>query len=64
VLKRVSDGNPDFLQYLERQSLILGERMVIKEKFSFDNSLEIERMDQSRITLSETVANHLFVSLI
>jgi len=62
VLQRVADGNPDFLQYLERHSLGLGERIRIKEKFSFDNSLEIERADHSTLTLSETVSNRLFVS--
>ena len=62
VLQRVADGNPDFLQYLERHAIGLGERIVVKEKFSFDNSLEIERTDQSTLTLSETVSNRLFVS--
>jgi len=62
VLQRVADGNPDFLQYLERLGLALGETFTIKEVLSFDNSVEVEREDHSVLTLSETVSNRLFVS--
>lgn len=64
VLQRVADGNPEFLQYIERLALGLGEQFVVKEKFSFDNSLEIERQDASTVMLSETISNRLFVSLV
>ena len=62
VLQRVKDGNPEFLQYLKRQSIKLGERFFIKEMFEFDGSIEIERSNGRSLMLSKTVSNHLFVT--
>ena len=59
---RVKDGNPEFLQYLERIALQLGEKLYIKSLFSFDNSVEVERADGSFLMLSETVSEHLYVT--
>ncbi len=61
ILQRVNDGNPEFLQYLERIALHLGEKLKIKSQYTFDNSVEIERQDGSVLMLSETVTNNLYV---
>ena len=62
TLQRVADGNPDFLQYLQRITLNLGETFTIKEVFTFDGSVEIIRSNGQTQTLSEIVSNRLFVS--
>lgn len=62
IVARVKDGNPEFLQYLQRIALKLGEKLTVKTIFSFDNSVEVEREDGSTLMLSETVSEHLFVT--
>ena len=61
-LARVKDGNPEFLQYLERIALQLGENLSVKSFYSFDHSVEVERADGSILMLSETVSEHLYVT--
>ena len=61
-LQRVADGNADFLQYLERLDLNLGETFRVNAVFSFDGSVEITRNNGQTLTLSEIVSNRLFVS--
>jgi DtxR family Mn-dependent transcriptional regulator len=64
VLNRVKDGNPEFLQYLESISLRLGDQFTVNQIHSFDNTVEITKPDNTALSLSETVSNHLFVSSI
>lgn len=59
---RVKDGDPEFLQYLRRIDLKLGEQFRIKSHFSFDGTLEVERQDNSLLMLSSTVSEHLYVN--
>ncbi len=63
VLQRVKDGNPEFLQYLKRLKIQLGERFKVKEVFAFDQSVEIERTDGSTLVLSATASSNLFVTV-
>ncbi len=63
-LKRVKDGNPEFLQFLKRHQISLGEEFTLKAIHSFDNSVEIIRANQDALSLSEVVANRLFVAII
>ena len=62
TLKRVADGNPDFLQYIKRLNLYLGELLTVTAVFSFDGSVEIKRTNGETLTVSKTVSNRLFVS--
>ena len=59
---RVKDGNPEFLQYLKKINLKLGETLTVSTIFSFDNSIEVVRADGSTLMLSQTVSEHLYVS--
>jgi DtxR family Mn-dependent transcriptional regulator len=63
-LKRVKDGNPEFLQFLEKHNLSLGDQFTLKAVHSFDNSVEIVRDNAQTLSLSETVSNRLFVALL
>lgn len=61
VLQRVKDGNAEFLQYLERVSLHLGEIFTVSAIMNFDQSIEILREDNQTLLLSHTVCKNLFV---
>ncbi len=63
-LQRVKDGNPEFLQFLEKQKLGLGETFTLKTVRSFDNSVEIIRQNEQPLSLSETVSRRLFVAVL
>jgi DtxR family Mn-dependent transcriptional regulator len=63
-LQRVKDGNPEFLQFLEKHKLGLGETFTLKAVHSFDNSVEIIRQNQQPLSLSEIVSNRLFVAVL
>ncbi|MEZ4984584.1 MAG: metal-dependent transcriptional regulator [Saprospiraceae bacterium] len=41
VVTGVRDHTPDFLQYLQRTGLMLGTRLSVLERFSYDNSLHV-----------------------
>jgi DtxR family Mn-dependent transcriptional regulator len=61
VLQRVRDGNPAFLQYLERINLTPGEAFHVRDILDFDHSVEVIRQNGQSLLLSETVAKNLFV---
>lgn len=57
----VKDSSSDFLKYLDKQKIALGSTFVVKEKENFDDTLLIE-VDSREITISNKIANNLFVS--
>lgn len=56
----VRDSSADFLQYLDSVKLTLGAELVLKERFSFDQSLLLE-VDDSPRQISQLVARNLLV---
>lgn len=62
TLQRVKDGNPEFLQYLQRIDLNIGDEFLVKNYFEFDGSIEIERPNGKTLMLSKIVSTHLFVT--
>ena len=56
----VKNSSVAFLQYLDKQKIALGSRILIKEKESFDDSLCVE-IDSIVLTLSQKIANNLYV---
>jgi len=58
----VNDSSPEFLQYLEQKQLILGTKVRLLEKFTYDNSMAIEMNGKSEMTISNKVARNINIS--
>jgi len=56
----VKDSSSEFLQYLDKQKIALGSKIIVKEKESFDDTLFIE-IDSRKFTISNKIANNLYV---
>lgn len=56
----VKDSSPDFLQYLDKNKISLGKKIVVLEKESFDNSMHVE-IEGTKLTISSLTANNLFI---
>lgn len=56
----VRDSSSEFLQYLDKQKIALGSKIIVKEKESFDETLLVV-IDQRKITLSNKIATNLYV---
>lgn len=56
----VKDSSPDFLRYLDKINISLGEEIRVIEKESFDHSLRIE-INEEYHTISNITANNLYI---
>lgn len=63
IIVGVNDTSSSLLQYLEKESLILGTEIKILEVFDFDNSVKISYLSSEK-NLSERVAKNLLVQII
>jgi DtxR family Mn-dependent transcriptional regulator len=61
IIERVKDGNPAFLQYLERVNLTIGDTLVVTDFLPFDNSMEVLLPNQVKLILSTTVTQNLYI---
>ena len=59
-IARVNDESKDLINYITELGLHLNKKIIVNEKFSFDNSLVIKFKNQ-QFTLSEKVSEKLFV---
>ena len=57
----VDDNSPDFLKYLDKQSIGLNSTIIIKEIQNFDRSLLVELKGKKEIYLSQEAAKKIFV---
>jgi DtxR family transcriptional regulator, Mn-dependent transcriptional regulator len=57
----VSDQSPEMLELLTHKKIILGTKLEVKRKFSFDNSLEIKIRQQTPINISDQLSKNIFV---
>ncbi|MDF2433328.1 MAG: DtxR family transcriptional regulator, Mn-dependent transcriptional regulator [Mucilaginibacter sp.] len=62
VICGVRNHSREFLQYLEKQELLIGKNILIKEVIEFDHSMVLE-MEDKKIQISREVANNLLISL-
>lgn len=62
VICGVRNHSREFLQYLEKQELLIGKNILIKEVIEFDHSMVLE-MGDKKIQISREVANNLLISL-
>jgi len=62
VVCGVRDHSPAFLQYLEKQSLIIGKKIKVTDIIEFDHSMVL-LMENKNVQISREVANNLLISL-
>jgi DtxR family transcriptional regulator, Mn-dependent transcriptional regulator len=60
----VGSQNSELLELLAHRNIGLGTRLEVKRKFSFDHSIEIKIGRQTAITISQQLAQALFVQLV
>ncbi|MDY0781277.1 metal-dependent transcriptional regulator [Tenacibaculum sp. IB213877] len=56
----VNDSSSEFLQFLDKQGIALGQKITVLEKEPFDGSLSI-KLDGKTITVSNKIANNLYI---
>lgn len=62
VISGVREHSPAFLQYLEKQQLVIGKKIKIAEINSYDHSV-ILSVEDKRVHISREVANNLLIAL-
>ena len=60
---RVSDENPEILQYLSKLGLTLGTELTVTDTMSFDGSLRVRIGEQEQF-ISSKLAQNIFVTII
>ncbi len=60
----VKDSSPSFLQYLESVKLLLGTDIRLIHRYKFDSSLSVIIGKKKEITISNKVAQNLYVNII
>ena len=60
VIQRVSDDNPDMLNYLEKMDLLPGATLKVVEKKPFDGPIKVRIRDVEHL-LGYRIANRIFV---
>jgi len=61
VIVGVREHSKAFLQFLEKQNLVLGSKIELIEKYDFDNSLKIIINQESTTTVTQKVGFNLFI---
>jgi DtxR family Mn-dependent transcriptional regulator len=56
----VNDSSSEFLQFLDKQEIVLGQKVKVLEKEPFDDSLSIE-ITERKFSISNTIANNLYI---
>lgn len=62
VVIGVEDGSSDFFQFLKRYEIELGTKVLVMEKFSFDQSVLVY-VNNKEISFSSLVAAKIFIQL-
>jgi DtxR family Mn-dependent transcriptional regulator len=56
----VNDSSSDFLQFLDKQGIALGQQIAVIEKEPFDGSLTIKIQDK-KLSISHKIATNLYI---
>jgi DtxR family Mn-dependent transcriptional regulator len=56
----VNDSSSEFLQFLDKQEIVLGQKVKVLEKEPFDDSLSIE-INEIKFSISNKIANNLYI---
>jgi DtxR family Mn-dependent transcriptional regulator len=62
IISGVRDHSVAFLQYLDKQGLIIGKQITVKEIISYDNTVVLQ-MDNKVLQISREVANNLLIAI-
>jgi DtxR family Mn-dependent transcriptional regulator len=62
IISGVRDHSATFLQYLEKQQLMIGKKIQVKEIITYDNTVVLQ-MDNKTLQISRDVANNLLIAL-
>lgn len=62
IISGVRDHSSVFLQYLEKQQLTIGKKIMVKEIVSYDNTVVLQ-MDNKDLQISREVANNLLIAI-
>ncbi len=60
----VGSQSSELLELLKHKKIAIGTKIIIKKKFLFDNSIEIKIQNQAAFTISQQLAQALFVKKI
>lgn len=60
----VGSQSTELLELLKHKKIAIGTKIIIKKKFLFDNSVEIKLQNQAAFTISQQLAQALFVKKI
>lgn len=63
IVSSVSDQSSEILELLEHKKIMIGVKLEVKKKFDFDNSMEIKSGRHPAFTISEQLAQNIFVTL-
>lgn len=61
VVSHVSDQSSGILELLKHKNIGIGTKLEVKKKFDFDNSMEIKTGRSPVFTISEQLAQNIFV---
>ena len=59
----VSDQSGEILELLKHKKITLGVKLEVKKKFEFDGSMEVRIGNQRAFTISQQLAENIFVTL-
>jgi DtxR family Mn-dependent transcriptional regulator len=60
----VGSQGSELLELLKHKNIAIGTRLEVKKKFSFDHSIEIKIKGQNAFTISQQLAQALFVKVV
>jgi DtxR family Mn-dependent transcriptional regulator len=63
IIMGVVDSSKQFLQYLGKTKLKLGNKVRLVEKHEYDNSLDIKVNNKSIVHISQKIARNILISL-
>lgn len=63
IIQRVNDHSKDLLKYLYDTGLIVGNKVTVLEKRTFDNSMVV-KVENKNQTISEKISQNIFVEKI
>ena len=59
----VDDSSSEFLQFLDKKGITLGNKITVLEKEDFDDSLSI-KINDKKLSISNKIANNLYIKKI
>ncbi len=63
VVSHVSDQSTEILELLKHKNIGIGTKLEVKKKFGFDHSMELKTGRSPVFTISEQLAQNIFVKL-